>query len=59
MSISDFFRINGIDTPVEQYRILDTLELRYPVPLWARIHFTPTQERTLQAHGYLTAVAAA
>jgi hypothetical protein len=55
ITISDFFRINGIEKIVDQERILEMIGSRAPEAMWNHVRITPAQAALLgKVHGYRT-----
>ena len=53
ISLSDFFRLNGIEKPVEQERIQEMIGSRVPPEIWAQVRLTSAQAALLgKVHGY-------
>lgn len=52
MTISDVFRINGVDTISEQNKILNLINSKIPSKLWNAVLITSIQELILTSHGY-------
>ena len=53
ITISDLFRLNGIDKIVDQEAILESIQARVPSILWASVQLTAQQKAVLgKVHGY-------
>ena len=53
LTVSDFFRLNGIDKAVDQERILESIQARVPSILWGSVQLTAQQKAVLgKLHGY-------
>lgn len=53
ITISDFFRLNGIEKAVDQELILDSIHARVPSNLWGGVQLTEKQKALLgKVHGY-------
>lgn len=53
ITVSDFFRLNGIEKVVDQERTLDLIQARVPPALWGSVQLTQQQKALLgKLHGY-------
>lgn len=53
ITVSDFFRLNGIEKVVDQEQILDSIGARVPSILWGSVQLTEQQKALLgKVHGY-------
>ena len=53
LSISDFFRLNGIEKIVDQERILQLIHSKSPAILWNHVYLTEQEKILLgRMHGY-------
>ena len=53
LSISDFFRLNGIEKIADQERILELIRSKSPAALWGHVFLTEQEKILLgRLHGY-------